>query len=476
MSGITRTPGALPGTTVRGTQGTGTTTGVTQPTRPTGAPASAPVRRDAFDATRSAEANVPSAAVGTTGRALHTSLMRPDPTKAQVDKVMELWAGGGKVSETQLVNNHPVSSDNSIDFLVDGKQAFHTLFDEVSKAEKSINVSYYIFSDDKKGNEFADMLIAKAKSGVEVNLMVDGVGSTQMLFSPTRKIIDKLEKNGVAVIRNHVFDPARDQEMLNHPDHRKLVLIDGKVGFTGGMNMADHYYEGYHDIMIKVEGSAVRSMQSEWLTSWMHLDGKLDRTAKNPEDIRQLYFPDLKGPEPGSVKAKVLQGIPGENPEIFKSYLQMIGDAQKSIKIENPYCTNPEIQNALVAAAKRGVDVTVILPGESDHGFSHLAARCKYPEMMAAGVKIFEYPGFNHDKVMVVDDERVNIGSSNLDDVALRHIYELNLDVKDKGLAADITKRLFDVDLPKCTQMKPEDISTLDRVTGSFFNLFSSII
>ena len=409
---------------------------------------------------------------------LHGAFMQVDEAKAAVDRVMDLWKKG-EVSESDQVNTHKLTKTNDIELLVDGKDAFDAIFASIEKAEKSINISYYIFEDDETGNKFADLLKAAVDRGVEVNMTIDGIGGVQMPGSPKRKIIDRIEASGVKVIRNHLVDFTRDGgQILNHPDHRKLVIVDGKEAFTGGMNVADHYVDEYHDMMIKVTGPAARQMQAEWLTGWMHQGGRLDRFAKTESEIRERFFPAPKpgDKKAGKTKARVLQAIPGEHAQIFDTYMKMIADAKKEILIENPYCTNPEIQDALIAAAKRGVDVHVVLPGESDHGFSHLAARYKYPKMLDAGVKIYEYPGFNHGKAMVVDGSKATIGSSNLDDVALRHIYELNLEIDDKDFAQDLKKRIFDVDIPKSKPMKASEITTLQRLSGAFFNLFHDVI
>lgn len=392
------------------------------------------------------------------------------------DKVVSMIAAGAVNGRAQLVHEHPFTSGNHIDFLIDGAQVFPRLFQDLQAAQKSINLSFYIFNDDKLGNELADILITKAKAGLEVNLSVDGIGSVQILGSPARAIIDRMEAAGVNIVRNHVFDATRATTMFKSPDHRKIVVVDGTIGYTGGMNIGDHYRDGYHDVMIRVAGPVVQQMQSEWAMGYAHGGGDLLKNVDGADALRAKLFPPESEKAEGSMRARVIQAIPGENEEIFRETLRLINDAEKSIRIENPYCTNPEVQEALTAAAKRGVDVEVILPGESDHSFSHLAARAAYPKMMEAGVRIYEYPGFNHDKVMVVDDSIVSVGSSNLDDVALRHIYEMNLVVENKPFARDIKRRLFDVDRAICKEMKAEEITTLQRVTGAFWGLFHDII
>lgn len=377
-----------------------------------------------------------------------------------------------KVAECELINHYPQTRNNDIELMIQGSNAFPKIFDAIDNAKDSVHVSFYILSPDDLGQQFLGKLRAANARGVKVRLALDGIGSQlSNPFCDIGWILDALEEEGVEVFRNHLFDPRRKEEWLNHPDHRKLVIIDGKEGFTGGMNMADHYNTEYHDVMVRVTGDAVKQMQSEFLHHWLHMGKDLEA---DPAAIQSRYFPDV--PSTPNKRIKVTQAVPGEHTEIFNTYLRRIDHAQKSVFIENPYCTNPQIQDALIRAGERGVEVHVILPSDNDHGFSHLAARQKYPEMIKAGVNIYEYPGFNHGKVMLVDDEYVTIGSSNLDDVALFHIYELNLEAHDKAFAADVRQRLFEVDLKKSKKMRAEDITAWQKLSGRFFNLFSHYI
>ena len=396
-----------------------------------------------------------------------------------IDKVFALSkqrdTNKGNISESDLVTRHGLTRNNKIELLVDGHQAFKSIFKSLAKATQTIHVSYYIFNDDKLGKAFAKLLMKKARAGVEVRLMVDGIGSVQMLGSPKRKLINELQDAGVEVIRNHIFNPTNKAKKMNHPDHRKLVIVDGKVGFTGGMNVGTHYISEYHDLMVKVEGHAVRQLQTEWMTGWMLLGGRVDKNIKNEQVLRERLFPKLTK-QVGRQAIRTVQHIPGENRDILKTYLRQIKKARKSIYIENPYMTCHKIQDALVTAAKRGVDVHVILPGQNDHAFSHWAARSKYPKMLDAGVKLYEYPGFNHGKVMVTDGRFVTIGSSNLDDVALYHIYETNLNVHNKKFAADVMKRVFKKDIAMSKPMQKSEITTTQKVMGRFWNLFAHFI
>lgn len=408
--------------------------------------------------------------------ALDASLVKPGggPTSGIAEKFNVLRAQG-KVSESELVNHYKPTTNNKIELLIKGDVAFPKVFEAIDGAKDHINMSYYIFNDDKLGNQLVDKLIAAKQRGVDVRVMMDGIGSQLMNpMSGGNKLVRKLEAAGVEVRSNHMVDVTRDSQVLNPPDHRKIVVVDGKTGFTGGMNVGDHYLSEYHDVMVKTEGDAVKQMQSEWMTAWLHLGGKI---PGDDATVKARYFPEYKpGEAPGNQKITTVQHIPGENRAIMQTYLDRINGATKSIHIENPYCTNPDIQNALIAAAKRGVEVHVILPGQSDHGFSHLAARQKYPEMIKAGVNIYEYPGFNHGKVMVTDGKFTTNGSSNLDDVGLYHVYEMNLNVEDEKFAKDTLDRLFTPDIAASKKMKVEDISKMQIITGKFWNLFSHFI
>lgn len=408
---------------------------------------------------------------------LDAVLVKPTDTTGTsgiAEKLIQLRKQGS-ISESELVNTYKPTTNNKIDLLIQGDTAFPAMMKDIDAAKDHVHVSFYIFSNDAQGNEMADKLIAAKKRGCDVRIMMDGVGS-QLInpMSDNYNLIKKMESAGIEIRKNHVVDVTRDAQVLNHPDHRKIVITDGKVGYTGGMNMANHYKSEYHDVMVRAEGDVVKQMQGEWASGWMHLGGKI---PGDDESFKKRYFPEYKpGEAPGKTQITNMQAIPGENPAIIKMYLEKINGAEKSIKIENPYCTNPDIQNALIKAAKRGVDVTVILPGESDHAFSHLAAAQKYPEMINSGVKIYEYPGFNHDKVMVTDGKFTTTGSSNLDDVALYHVYEMNVNVEDEKFAKDTLDRLFTPDIKLSKQMKVEDVSKLQIITGKFWNLFSHFI
>jgi cardiolipin synthase A/B len=389
--------------------------------------------------------------------------------RSAIETVLELRRIGG-VSTFDLVSPHELTSDNSLELFVGGKQAFAEIFSAIDAAEDHIHVSYYIFRDDEIGNTFADKLIAKAKQGIPVRVMVDSIGSAKSVLDPAG-ILSRMEEAGVEVIRNHPVSLGEDGVSVNRADHRKIVVVDGQIAFTGGMNVGDEYVDRVHDLVVKLRGPAVRQMQVEYLKSWLRLGGTIDPDAAE-EDVKARYFPK---PErfAGGPKVRVAQAIPGENAAIFEAYTKLIREAKESIYIETPYLTSPIIEEELMAAAKRGVEVHLVLPAESDHGFTQLAARAAFPAMIGAGVHIHEYPGFCHGKLMIVDGEKITFGSSNLDDVALFHIFELDLNITDRRFAETLRRRVFEVDIARSKTARIEDVGMFERAAGGVVNQFS---
>ncbi len=377
------------------------------------------------------------------------------------------------VSESELVTRYAPTENNALELLVDGHRAFPHILQAIREAQETVNIAYFILADDDIGRQLVGELCAARARGVEVRVTLDGFGSQLAnALSGGRALVRKLRRAGIEVHCNHVVDPTRRRELLNHPDHRKLVLCDGKVGFTGGMNVADRYVDEYHDLVVRVEGDAVKQMQADFLFNWLHTMGPIEGDS---DELARKFFPKIER-EVGKTRTKVAQSIPGESREILETYLDRIRTAEKSIYIGNPYCTNPLIQDALIEAGKRGVDIHVLLPGENDQPYSHLAARERYPAMLDAGVNIYEFPGFIHGKVLVTDEKFVSIGSANMDDVGLFHIYELNLNVEDEAFAKQCLERIWQVDLPRSKRMRKEDITLLQKIGGKIFNKLHHVI
>lgn len=379
--------------------------------------------------------------------------------------------------KADLITFHKPTSGNRLELLVDGDAAFPRIFEEVRAATDHVHLCYYIFEPDKLGLEFAELLMKKAREGVKVRLSIDWIKNVIQL-PKMLLMVRKLRKAGAEVyinipfrIRSHKGRPG-----INRPDHRKLVIVDGKVGFTGGMNVGNQYVEEYHDLFLRTEGPIVHQLQANWMSHWLRNKGK----ALEDQDLHLLaerYYPRATLHESGAPQSvRVAQNVPTVINQILAEALSAIERAKESVHVENPYLTNPSIQRALLRAGRRGVEVNVVLPSTSDHGFSHWAARAKYPELIKAGVNIYEYPGFCHGKVMVIDRAMVSIGTSNLDDVALYHIHETNLQIHDRAFAADVLKRVFDLDIASSRKLRIADITKRQIWIGKFWSMFTHFI
>jgi phosphatidylserine/phosphatidylglycerophosphate/cardiolipin synthase-like enzyme len=407
-------------------------------------------------------------------------LGRPDDGRlpATIDKVVE-FREAGDVWTGDLVSQHEATANNSVSLHVDGAKAFLEFFKTLGQAKDFIHLGYFEVMDDLVGNQLADLLIEKAKAGVKVRLMVDTTGSQ---LSSGSVHIERMRKAGVEVIANDVFTPFSGRGPLNAPDHRKVMLCDnGKCGkdkavvaMSGGMNIAEPYLLEWHDLMIGVRGDAVHQMQCDFLMSWLHRGGKLDPELSK-QAFRDRYFVRVGDVRLGSEKVKVAQHVPFRSDEIRRGFLQLINEAQHSIFIETPYLTCPEIKDALCDAARRGVDVRIVVPARSDRTACKLASRKLGRDLMLAGARVYEFRGYNHGKLMLVDGERVVIGSSNLDGLSLSKIFEMNLNIRSKKLAKQVREEIFDLDLDqrdpdkrRSDELSVGDVSLWERIGGTF--------
>ena len=374
--------------------------------------------------------------------------------KANIDQVLALNAlGPGNIPEHLLPTTHPMTEGNKISLLVDG-DVYPPLFKDLRAAKDSIHISHFAVGNDKLGQEIGAILMEKARAGVEVRVMIDPAGSGGLvpLVGSTNRMLREWQRAGVQVIVNHLFNPLRTAEPLNHVEHRKFWVVDGKAAYTGGMGIQEKYRSAWHDTMVRVEGEAARQMQVDFLKGWMHLGGRIDQ--RGVDGLRDRFFPE--GGLPGTTSLQGLSQIPGEAADIRNAYLREIKAAKKSFFIENPYFTDARIIAALKDAARRGVDVRVVVPGQTDMPLTLWAARGEYDGLLEAGVKVYEFPRMTHAKVAVRDGgEWSTNGSSNLDSLSLNHLYEFNYQSTSKDFGARVE------------QLIVSDIAVSKRITGA---------
>lgn len=328
----------------------------------------------------------------------------------------------------------PIVGGNRVATLINGDQIFPAMLDAIRGAKETIDLETYIYWSGEVGLQFADALSERARAGVRVHVLLDWVGSGKA----KKEYLDEMREAGVEVEKYHPlkwYHLAR----INNRTHRKLLIVDGKVGFTGGVGIADKWSgnaqdpDHWRDSHFRLEGPAVAQMQAAFMDNWMKTQSKV----LHGED----YFPRL---EPvGSSGAQVFKSSPREGSESVRlMYLLSIASARGRLLIANSYFVPDDLSvDAFVAARKRGVDVEIIVPGTKiDSELTRKASRSRWGELLEAGVEIYEYrPTMYHCKVMVVDDLWVSVGSTNFDNRSFRLNDEANLNVFDNDFAREQT-------------------------------------
>jgi cardiolipin synthase A/B len=342
---------------------------------------------------------------------------------------------------------------NNITTLVNGNQIFPAMLGAIRSAKQSINFETYTFWDGEIAHQFTEALAERARAGVKVNAILDAQGTQKM----GRQNLEQLRKAGVEVAKYHsVFWP--DPRRYNNRTHRKLLIIDGKIGFVGGVGIADLWTgnadspQHWRDNHYKVTGPVVAQLQAAFATSWLKTRGQTLHGAE--------YFPPL-GPTGACLAQAIRSGAHNENLDLM--YLLAIASAQNTLRIENAYFLPDDLmRKELTEAAKRGVKVEVVVPGKKiDQKLVRLASKRHWPELIRAGVRIFEYqPTMMHVKLMIVDDIFVSIGSGNFDNRSIRLNDEANLDVLDRNFAAQQT-RSFETDKRRSHEVTPEELRGL---------------
>lgn len=319
-----------------------------------------------------------------------------------------------------------------------GDDMFPVMLSELNKAEKFIFMEYFIIEDGLMLNSILDILKEKASRGVDVRFMYDSLGS---IAKAPVDIVRDLRKAGIRCFEFNTFRSILDNR-YNNRDHRKICVIDGNVGFTGGVNLADEYinvktiYGHWKDTAIMIKGDAVWSLTNMFLTLW-------DGINKCDEDFRK-YLPDIDVKTDNGYVIPYTD-FPIDNETVGKSvYLNMINRANRYIYIMTPYLIlDNTMATSLCDAAKSGIDVRLITPGIADKKLVNLLTKSYYDKLIEAGVKIYEYtPGFVHAKIFVSDDETAVVGTINLDYRSLAHHFENAIWMYKTDIVADI-KRIF---------------------------------
>jgi cardiolipin synthase A/B len=331
-----------------------------------------------------------------------------------------------------LGNEAPLTQDNIVEIYTDGHQKFESLLDDIKKAQHHIHLQYYIIKRDALGKRIRDALIEKAKAGVKVRVLYDELGSRSL----TRRFFAKLRESGGEV---EVFFPSRLPLInlrLNYRNHRKIVIIDGKVGYIGGFNIGDEYlglnprFGYWRDTHLRIQGNSVHAIQTRFILDWNQA------SYSNDIEYDPVLFP--KPDRKGKIGLQIVTSGPdSEWSQIKNGYIKMISLAKKSIYIQTPYfIPDASLLDTIRIACLSGVDVKIMIPNKPDHIFVYWATLSYIGELLKAGAHVYIYDnGFIHAKSIVVDNQISSVGTANFDIRSLNLNFEINAFIYDANIA-----------------------------------------
>jgi len=370
-----------------------------------------------------------------------------------------LQAMAQQPSSNMLMRQHlqsvgvEVTEHNKVQLFFSGHDKFEDLFAHIRQAQDHIHMEYFNFRNDSIAGLTFDILGEQVKRGVKVRAMFDAFGNSSNNQPLKKHHIKDIKDKGIEIVK---FDPIIFP-WVNHivpRDHRKIVVIDGKVGYTGGMNIADYYVDGlegigaWHDIHLRIEGEAVTKLQDIFLRMW-------NKETKQQVGGDEFYHQPTTWPDSLNTPIAIVDRAPRTTPaHIRRAYAAAIDAAQEKIQIINPYFVPTHlVKKALKRAIKRGIQVQIMIPAKSDIPFTPDVAETAAHRLQKRGAEVYLFNGgFHHSKVMMIDNDFCTVGTANLDSRSLRYDYETNAFIFDKQVTKQLTD-LFERDLQHCTTM-----------------------
>ena len=352
----------------------------------------------------------------------------------------------GRVDRGALALEFSESAASSAEVHVEGRNFYPPMLGDIAAASSSIHINQFGFRPGVIGDAFAEALAAKAAEGVHVRLIVDRKGTDPE--GSSRGLYEQLTKAGIEVcVVRATKARAADGPLggegamrwnlgtLGHIDHRKMVVVDGRVGWVGGAGIEDHFQDGrFHDLFLRVAGPVVAQLQLVFLASFRWLGGSI------PSDEVELLFPELDaGPE--SIPAAVLHNAPGRYRPISDAIARILDTASETLDVVNPYVTDRGMIRRIERAARRGVRVRLFVPANANNWACAAAQRFHHAKLLDAGVRILEYPTMLHAKAFVRDGEELLAGTCNLEAWSLKRFFEIDLLARSEALAADFEDR-----------------------------------
>ena len=395
--------------------------------------------------------------------------LSPEKSKALMERLKGSGASTDMVERysavIESVSGSPLTSGNKVTLLIDGAATYAAMFKAMENARDHINLETYIMEDDEIGRRFADLLLKKQAKGVQVNLIYDSRGS----FSTPAPFFQRLRDAGINVVAFNPVNPLKTRKIwkLANPDHRKILIVDGKTAFTGGVNISAVYSNPpsggsqssggkqdnvaampWRDTDVQVEGPVVAEFQKLFLDTWQR--------QKGPDLPKRNYFPDLKAT--GKTLVRAVGSSPGETNRLtFILYVSAITFSENSLHLTNAYFVpDDETVNALIAAARRGVDVKIVLPGTTDSSMVLNAGRYYYSKLLKSGVKLYKRRDVMlHAKTAVIDNVWSTVGSTNMDFWSFSTNDEVNAVILSKEFAAEM-EEMFTKDLAESDEIRLE--------------------
>ena len=362
--------------------------------------------------------------------------------------------------------------ENSVNLLMSGKEKFADMFEKIRQAKSSVHMEYFNFRNDSIANLLFDILREKRKEGVEVRCLFDGFGNDSNNQPLKKEHLKKLREDSIEI---YEFDPIRFP-WVNHiwpRDHRKIVVIDGKIGYTGGMNVADYYLVGteqvgeWRDMHCRIEGPAVNELQTIFIRMW--------KRVTNEELTDPKYF---QGEVAGDKMIGIANREPHTSNEIMRRfYVKALDSAKDSVKIVNPYfAPTSSVIKALKRCAERGVKMDILISSKYDVPLMPDVVIYNMKKLAKRGAHIWRYrPGFHHSKIMMVDGKYCTVGSTNLDARSLRFDYEINALIIDPETTEQLQDKFIE-DTKKCDYMSREDLKKCQNTWHKFKGWFGHLL
>jgi cardiolipin synthase len=374
-----------------------------------------------------------------------------------------------------LINNSKslLTEKNKLKVLSYGKETFAAIISDITQARHHIHLEFYIIEDDLIGNTIKNHLIQKAREGIEVRIIYDDVGS----WSLTKRFISQLNYAGAEVYSFMPVKTYRFANKLNYRNHRKIIIIDGNVGYVGGLNIADRYNRDesdpayWRDTHLRLEGDSVKSLQFIFLTDWYFMSRQLLKDL--------VYFPHHQILEKHLVQI-LASGPDSDWASIMQTYFSAIATAYNYVYISTPYfLPNESILTALKTAALSGVDVRIILPMQIDTVLAKWSSRSYVEELLESGIRVYFYKkGFTHSKILIVDGVLVSVGTANMDVRSFDQNFEVNALIYDRDIC-EVVQSIFFEDISNSEMLSLNEFSKRpfsQKLRESIARLFSPLL